>query len=164
MPTWDGFLVSVLQVLRSGETVLARDLQDLVADHVGLTDAQRAEVIDSGQPRFRNRIGWAVSSLARAGAVERPRRGSYVITEVGQRLLAEHPDRVDEVDLRRIPAYRDHVPDKLSEKAFWTQYFQSRQLMGDKHHPGSTGGADGDAGYGPALFGRRSADQGGMTA
>ena len=114
MPTWDGFLVSVLQVLRSGETVLARDLQDLVADHVGLTDAQRAEVIDSGQPRFRNRIGWAVSSLARAGAVERPRRGSYVITEVGQRLFAEHPDRVDEVDLRRIPAYRDHVPARRS--------------------------------------------------
>jgi restriction endonuclease Mrr len=50
MSTWDGFLVSVLQVLRGGETVQARDLQDLVADHAGLTEAQRAEVIDSGSP------------------------------------------------------------------------------------------------------------------
>lgn len=110
MPTWDGFLLPILQVLRDGETVQARDVQDRVAEHVGLTEDQRGEVLDSGQLRFRNRIGWAVSSLARAGALARPRRGSYTVTDVGRRLLAEHPHRLDEVDLRQIPAYRDHVP------------------------------------------------------
>jgi len=65
MPTWDGFLLPVLQVLNDGETVQARDVQDRVAKHVGLTDEQRGEVLDSGQLRFRNRTGWAVSSLAR---------------------------------------------------------------------------------------------------
>ncbi|MBP2366452.1 restriction endonuclease [Pseudonocardia parietis] len=110
MPTWDGFLLPVLQVLSDGETVQAREVQDRVADHVKLTDAQRDEVLDSGQQRFRNRVGWAVSSLARAGALDRPRRGSYTVTDVGRRLLAEHPHRLDEVDLRQIPAYRDHVP------------------------------------------------------
>ncbi|GAY11339.1 Mrr restriction system protein [Pseudonocardia sp. N23] len=110
MATWDGFLLPVLQVLKDGETVQARDLQDRVADHVGLTPEQRDEVLDSGQLRYRNRIGWAVSSLARAGALTRPRRGSYTVTDVGRRLLAEHPERIDEVDLRQIPAYRDHVP------------------------------------------------------
>jgi restriction system protein len=110
MPTWDGFLLPVLQVLKDGETVQARDLHDRVADHVGLTPEQRDEVLDSGQLRYRNRIGWAVSSLARAGALTRPRRGSYTVTDGGRRLLAEHPERIDEFDLRQIPAYRDHVP------------------------------------------------------
>lgn len=110
MPTWDGFMLPVLRVLRDGETFQARDIQDRVADHVGLTEEQRDEVLDSGQQRFRNRIGWAVSSLARAGALARPRRGSYTVTDVGRRLLTEHPHRLDEVDLRQIPAYRDHVP------------------------------------------------------
>jgi restriction system protein len=110
MPTWDGFLLPVLQVLRDGGTVQARDVQDRVAEHVGLTEEQRDEVLDSGQLRFRNRIGWAVSSLARAGALARPRRGSYTVTDVGRQLLAEHPHRLDEFDLRQIPAYRDHVP------------------------------------------------------
>lgn len=112
MPTWDGFLVTVLEVLKSGETLRAREVQDRVADHVGLTGEQRAEVLDSGQPRFRNRVGWAVSSLTRATALERPRRGTYTITELGRRLLAEHPHHLDEVHLRQIPAYRDHVPTK----------------------------------------------------
>jgi hypothetical protein len=43
MPTWDGFLVTVLEVLKSGETLRAREVQDRVADHVGLTVEQRAE-------------------------------------------------------------------------------------------------------------------------
>ncbi|HEY2220857.1 winged helix-turn-helix domain-containing protein [Actinomycetospora sp.] len=56
MPTWNGFLVTVLEVLKSGETLRAREVQDRVADHVGLTVEQCAEVLDSGQPRFRNRV------------------------------------------------------------------------------------------------------------
>jgi restriction system protein len=110
MPTWDGFLLPVLQVLESGETVQARDVQNRVAERLGLTEEQREEAIDSGQLRFRNRINWAMSSLARAGALARPRRGSYTVTDVGRRLLIEHPLRLDEVDLRKIPEYRDHVP------------------------------------------------------
>jgi restriction system protein len=82
-----------------------------------LINAQRDEVLQSGQLRFRNRIGWAASSLARAGAVSRPRRGSYTITETGRRLLAEHPRSLDEVHLRQIPAYRDHVPARRSDVA-----------------------------------------------
>ncbi|WP_211261533.1 restriction endonuclease [Pseudonocardia acaciae] len=117
MPTWDGFLLPVLQVLRGGESAQARDVQDQVAEHVGLTHAQRNEVLESGQPRFRNRVGWAMSSLARAGALARPRRGTYIITDVGRRLLGEHPHRLDEVDLRQIPAYRDHVPARRASVA-----------------------------------------------
>jgi len=67
MPVWDGFLLPILQVLHNGVVRQAREVQDLVADHVGLSDLQRAEVLGSGQLRYRNRIGWAISSLNRAG-------------------------------------------------------------------------------------------------
>ncbi|WP_132428433.1 restriction endonuclease [Pseudonocardia endophytica] len=117
MPTWDGFLVPVLRVLSDGSTRQARDLQDYVADHVGLSDEQRSETIDSGQLRFRNRINWAVSSLTRANALERPRRGSYVITALGEQLLADHPTVLAEHHLRQVPAYRDHVPARRSGTA-----------------------------------------------
>ena len=110
MPTWDGFPTPVLRVLRDGAPLSARSLQDNVADDVGLTPEQRGELIDSGQPRFRNRVGWAASSLARAEAVTRPRRGTYVIADLGRKLLVDHPTGVTEPDLRAIPAYRDYIP------------------------------------------------------
>ena len=75
MPTWDQFMVPVLEVLADGETRRLRDLYGLVADHVGLTAAEREEVISSGMLRHHDRIGWAASDLARGKAVERPSRG-----------------------------------------------------------------------------------------
>jgi restriction system protein len=110
MPTWEGFLTPVLRALSDGDTLAIRALQDRVADTVGLSEEEREELIDSGQARFRNRIGWAASSLARAGAVERPRRGTYVITRLGHELLGRHPDGMSEAQLLVIPAYRDYVP------------------------------------------------------
>lgn len=110
MPTWDGFLLPVLRVLADGATLQARHLHERVADDVGLTEEQRAETIDSGQLRFRNRIGWAVSSLTRAEALARPRRATYTITDLGRRLLMDHPGGLGEGELRQIPAYRDHQP------------------------------------------------------
>jgi restriction system protein len=81
-----------------------------VADHMRLTEAQRAETLKSGQGKADNRIGWAMSFLVRAEALTRPRRGSSVITDAGRTLLAAHPNGITEKDLQAIPAFRDYVP------------------------------------------------------
>ena len=110
MPTWDGFLLPALRVLQDGVTRQARDLYELVADEVGLTVEQREDVLTSGQLRYRNRIGWAVSLLSRAGALVRPRRGSYTITDAGRDLLGAHPDYLTENDLQQTAAWAEYTP------------------------------------------------------
>jgi restriction system protein len=92
MPTWEGFLVPVLQVLADGQQRGRREMSHLVAEHVGLTEEQRAELLESGQPKADNRVGWALSGLAWSGAIERPRKGQYVIAERGRALLQQHPE------------------------------------------------------------------------
>src|SRR5690625_1552188 len=110
LPTWEGFLAPVLGVLRDGSTRSAREVRTAVADLVGLSEDQRAELLNSGKPRFENRIGWALSFLTRAEALERPKRGRYVITGTGQRLLRENPDGLTEENLKAIPAYMAYQP------------------------------------------------------
>ena len=105
MPTWQQFLVPVLETLQDGQTRRLRDLYGLVADRVALTDDQRADVLTSGMLRHQDRIGWAVSDLLRAEALERPSRAHYRITGVGRTLLESHPTGITEKDLRTIPAY-----------------------------------------------------------
>ncbi len=64
-----------------------------MADEVKLTDEQRKEMLPSGsQVKFENRIGWGVSFLTNVGALDRPKRGHYVITDAGQQLLAMFPN------------------------------------------------------------------------
>lgn len=100
MPTWDGFMAPVLRELQSGETMKRRDLEERVVVAERLSEDELAETLPSGQLRYRNRIGWATSYLGRAGALSRPARGHYAITDAGRRLLAEHPDGVSERALR----------------------------------------------------------------
>ena len=55
--------------------------------------------MNSGLARYRDRAGWAMSALGRAGAVDRPKRGTYVINDVGRRLLKDFPQGFLEKDL-----------------------------------------------------------------
>jgi restriction system protein len=107
LPTWQQFMVPVLRVLSDGEVRSRRELYDLVARETHLTDEQRAEVLDSGERRFENRISWAISYLAKANAVKRPSRGQYMITKSGKALLEGHPNGLTLADLRLIEGYDD---------------------------------------------------------
>lgn len=100
IPTWDQFMVPVLRLQADGEVCSLRSIRSDVATAT-LTEDQLAVVLPSGSPKADNRIGWAVSYLYRVGALGRPARGEYRITDVGQQLLADHPSGISETVLRQ---------------------------------------------------------------
>lgn len=110
LPGWQAFVRPTLAVLADGQTWRTADLRVAVADAMELTDAQRAEQLDSGQSRAENRIGWALSLLKRVGAATQVRTGYSEITDFGRQLLVEHPEAITEADLVAIPAYQEYVP------------------------------------------------------
>ncbi|NLJ54444.1 MAG: restriction endonuclease [Intrasporangiaceae bacterium] len=133
MLTWDEFMKPVLEVLTDGEIQRRRALYDLVADHVGLTDEERAETLNSGQLKFHNRIGWATSYLNRVGALDRPSRGHYSITDVGRKLLADHPEGIAERDLRALAGDADaphtwHALQAMEQRGAEDQAVDSAEL------------------------------------
>jgi len=117
LPTWDQFMVPVLRVLSDSKVLSRRELYALVARETHLTDEQRAEVLDSGERRFENRISWAIAYLVKANAVMRPSRGRHMITESGRVLLEGHPDGLTEADLRLIEGYDDRRKKHIHEVA-----------------------------------------------
>ncbi|MEV0868528.1 restriction endonuclease [Brachybacterium paraconglomeratum] len=104
-PTWDQYMIPALHVLVDGQVRRSREIVGRAADLLQLSEIDRAVFIPSGQEQWKNRGNWALSYLARAGAVERPSRGRYVITEVGRELLEAHPNGMTEKDLRSVPGY-----------------------------------------------------------
>lgn len=99
MPTWEGFMVPCLKVLSDGATLNRREIRELAADVVGLGEDERDVILGSGQPMYANRVGWALSQLTRVGALARPSRGNYQITEAGRQVLAQFPLDVTESQL-----------------------------------------------------------------
>lgn len=99
IPNYQGFMIPLLRILADGEPRKLRELRELVADAVGITAEDRRQVLDSGQVVYHNRIGWAASYLSTYGAVDKPGRGIYVISEAGRQLLAENPEDITTKEL-----------------------------------------------------------------
>jgi restriction system protein len=64
-----------------------------------------AEVLASGQNRYRNRLAWAKVYLSRGGLLEPVQRGSFRITERGKQLLATNPPVITLDMLRKYPEF-----------------------------------------------------------
>lgn len=115
LPRFHELFAPVLDVLRSAEVMQVRDIVSAVSERLGLTPAQRAEVIPSGQRRLDNRVTWALSYLFHASAVQKPRRGVFQITDRGRELLDAHPDGFGVDLLRQFEEFREfQARNKLS--------------------------------------------------
>lgn len=106
VPDYQTLMLPVLTVAAAGE-IRVGDAADRIADQLGLSLEDREALLPSGRQKLlRNRIHWAKTYLAKAGLVDMPRRGWFVATEEGRRLLATRPARIDNGTLTSYPAFR----------------------------------------------------------
>jgi len=90
VPTFEKFLLPVLDVLKDQQEHNFRNLMEIMASRFGLTVEDLAETVKSGaETKFHNRVSWATSYLSKADLLERPKKGVYKITPMGLTLLQE---------------------------------------------------------------------------
>ena len=115
VPSFSSFLEPLLRYLiDQQEAVRNRDAYEAMAAEFGLTEEQRVEMIPSGSiPVYKNRIGWALDRLKRAGLANNPRRGYWQVTDKGREFVEEHPAPLSKEDVRLISNVDTSIP--LSE-------------------------------------------------
>ena len=78
------------------QNIRARELRQRIGDDLGLTDAERKELLPSGtQPVLTNRIAWARAHLTMAGLLEKTGRGAFRITQRGKEAMASNPSTIN---------------------------------------------------------------------
>lgn len=99
IPSYDQFIRPLLRVLFEHPNGLrASAAHELVAERVGLTSAEREELLPSGtQKVHKNRIGWAHDRLKRAQYSESASRGYWCLTEAGMDLATRFSELPQEV-------------------------------------------------------------------
>jgi restriction system protein len=102
MPNWEGFMRPVLEVLSDGVVRSRSEMNGAVAAHIGLTEEQTSVLLGAGQPKYANRTGWALSYLTNVGALARPSRANYAITEAGRYVLKAHAGGLKERDFEKF--------------------------------------------------------------
>ncbi len=60
------------------------EVEEAIAEQLGLGESERNEQIPSGQSRFSNKVNWARFYLAKAGLIDSSTRGVWSLTEKGR--------------------------------------------------------------------------------
>lgn len=117
IPDYQTLMLPVLQAAQTKE-VHTRDVIESLARKFNLSEEDRKQLLPSGRQRtFDNRINWAKSYLKQAGLVRYTRRGYYIATDEGRKVLAEQPDRIDIAFLKRYDAFLEFQSRKGTQSA-----------------------------------------------
>lgn len=110
IPKYDELMKPILEVVSDGNQYTMKSLERLLAQKENLTEAELQEMLPSGrQTVFKNRVAWSKTYLKKAGLIDSPARATVVITEAGQQVLRENPDKIDNKYLERFPAFHSFM-------------------------------------------------------
>ncbi len=105
VPDYQSLMLPALRAVSDGRPYRIADIRAVISAELGLTEDDLAERIPSGQPVFHSRVHWAVTYMAQAGLLRRPRRGAVELTDRGRDVLAANPLRVDNGVLAQYPEF-----------------------------------------------------------
>ncbi|MDR2339817.1 MAG: restriction endonuclease [Deltaproteobacteria bacterium] len=110
IPRFVDFILPVLKTAEHG-VLTARNAVDPVAKELLLKPADINQLSPSGKSRrVAKSISWAISYLRQARLIRRTKRGEYVITEEGSKVLASPPSVIDNAFLWQYESFRESHP------------------------------------------------------
>jgi restriction system protein len=96
IPDYQTVMLPLLKFVADSLEHSLREAIDSLATEFSLTEAERTEMLPSGQQAiFNKRVGWARTYLKKAGLIESTRRGFFRITDRGRKVLSDVPNRID---------------------------------------------------------------------
>ncbi|MGP0048234.1 MAG: winged helix-turn-helix domain-containing protein [Solirubrobacteraceae bacterium] len=112
MPSVDNLLRPILVALSDGQAHEFSAVVEAVCVALDLDDGMRTRRLPSGATVIENRVGWARTSLSKAGLADHPKPSFLVLTEQGAAFLTSHPGAVDSETLKRdCPLYLNWLAD-----------------------------------------------------
>jgi len=106
IPDFQTLMLPVLRDAVAGEVRIGATIERL-ADAFSLSPDERAQLLPSKrQTTFANRVHWAKSYLGKAGLIALTKRGHFAVTDLGKKVLADPPARIDIVYLGRFPEFQ----------------------------------------------------------
>ena len=107
IPQYETFMLPLLQFLGDGKEHSTSECAGAMASFFNLTEEEKETTDDRNIPVYRSRMGWAKTYMKNAGLVENNKKGIYLITGEGRKVLVEHPSKIDRNYLLKYPSFRE---------------------------------------------------------
>lgn len=110
LPKYNEFHIPMLKFLADGKPHKVKEVRKAMRDYYKLSDEDVAEMLPSGRiTTFASRVGWASTYLNKAGLIDKPVRGEFLITEEGKKVLEHLPEVIDSKWLCRYESFRQFI-------------------------------------------------------
>ena len=101
-------MLPFLQILKDEKEHPLQEVVKSISDKFGLSQEEREELLESGnQPIINNRVSWAKTYLLKAGLLNSPKRGTFLISTEGLKVLASRPDKINIRYLKNFPDFQE---------------------------------------------------------
>lgn len=106
IPDYETFMSPMLIFLNDDQEHAVSEIVNKLADHFNITEDEKNIRIPSGTASLlRNRIGWAQTSLKKAGLIDNSKRAIIQITDKGKEALIRYGNKIDSKILLHYPDY-----------------------------------------------------------
>ena len=95
VPDFQTLMLPLLELAGDGQQHTSAEAVESLAQRFQLSTDDRGQLLQNGQPRFNNRVGWATTYLKKAGLLQAVGRGRFELTDRGRDVLATKPDAID---------------------------------------------------------------------
>ena len=117
IPEFNELKVPALHFFMDGKPHKVAETYTALAGHFSMTPEELNEMLPSGtQRRWHNRANWACYDLYRAGLLDRPKRGLYIITDLGRKVAEQRPKLIDREFLMQFPQFVQWVQASGAQK------------------------------------------------
>jgi restriction system protein len=117
IPDYQSLMLPTLKVVEEKKECTAPEIAEILSFTLGLTEEEKSLRIPSGiETVLKNRIGWSLTYLLKAGLLVRPSRGKFVTSEIGRKVLNSNPSRIDNKFLSKYESFNIFVKGSVKEK------------------------------------------------
>jgi restriction endonuclease Mrr len=108
VPDFQTLMLPLLELAGDGQHHNLAEAIERMAQEFQLSDDDRAQLLQSGQTRLYNRVGWATTHLKKAGLLQAVGPGRFQLTDRGRDVLVSRPAAIDMAFLAsRFPEFSE---------------------------------------------------------
>ena len=106
IPDYQSIMLPLLKLASDKEEHSMQEAIECLASFFKVSEAELQELLPSGQQKILdNRVGWARTYLKKAGLLDSPKRGVFIITEKGLDVFKSNPQKINVAFLRQYPEF-----------------------------------------------------------
>lgn len=108
VPKYNELMPYVIRALGDGKIHTTKELVAYCVDELKISEEDQQEMLPSNrQTVLVNRVSWAKTYMQKAGLIDIPKRGQYVLTAEGMKALQAGPEKVNLDYLKQFKSFQE---------------------------------------------------------